>query len=109
MAELNKTQAIKDLLKDNPNLMPLEISTILKEKGIDVTKGFASVVKSNFNKKTRLAKTSPEASFSAKKKRIKSSTSKGFDISILLEVKKICDKYGKDEILDAISTLEKLS
>jgi hypothetical protein len=108
MAELNKTQAIKDLLSDNPNLMPLEISTILKEKGIDVTKGFASVVKSNFNKKNRLPKA--EASFSAKKKRIKSSSaSKGFDISILLEVKKICDKYGKDEILDAISTLEKLS
>jgi hypothetical protein len=107
MAELNKTQAIKDLLKDNPNLMPLEISTILKEKGIDVTKGFASVVKSNFNKKNRSTKA--EVSFSAKKKRIKSSSSKGFDISILLEVKKICDKYGKDEILDAISTLEKLS
>jgi hypothetical protein len=105
MTEVNKTQAIRDLLKDNPNLMPLEISTILKEKGVEVTKGFASVVKSNLKKKA--SKVSLKSSFSAKKKR--PASSKSFDISILLEVKNICDKYGKKQVLEAIATLEKLS
>jgi ribosome-associated translation inhibitor RaiA len=85
--------------------MPLEISSILKEKGIEVTKGFASVVKSNFNKKF---KSDSKVSFSAKKKRIKPNSSK-FDVSILIDVKNICDKYGKSDVLEAISVLEKLS
>lgn len=108
MAEVNKTQAIRDLLKENPNLMPLEISNILKEKGVDVTRGFASVVKSNYNKKNKVSSDTP--SFSAKKKRLKTPQSSDLDISsLLLDVKKICDKYGKDAVQSAIVALAQFS
>jgi hypothetical protein len=105
MSEVNKTQAIRELLKDNPKLMPLEITNLLKEKGVEVTRGFASVVKSNYNKKP---KTNDTPSFSAKKKRIQSKSNQ-LDVSILLDVKKICDKYGKEAVADAISVLSQLS
>ena len=106
MAEsVNKTQAIKDLLKDNPKLMPLEITNLLKDKGIEVTRAFASVVKSNFNKTPKT-----EASFSAKKKSVRATkVAGGLDIDLLLDVKKICDKHGKDAIVQAIAALSKLS
>lgn len=102
---VNKTQAIKDLLKENPKLMPLEISNLLKDKGIEVTRAFASVVKSNFNKKS-----GKETVFTAKKKSVRAAKTTGsLDIDLLLDVKKICDKYGKDTVIGAITALSKLS
>lgn len=103
----NKSQAIRDLLKENPKLMPLEISNILKERGIEVTRGYASVVKSNLK--------NPPASkkvFTAKKKRISSSKAPakvGLDIGLLVDVKKICDKYGTETVQGAIEALSHLS
>jgi len=105
MSEVNKTQAIRELLKDNPKLMPLEITSILKEKGVEVTRGFASVVKSNYNKKPK----ADSPSFSAKKKRVQSTKVATVDMALLLDVKKICDKYGKDAVAGAIDTLMQLS
>lgn len=104
MSEVNKTQSIRELLKDNPKLMPLEITNLLKEKGVEVTRGFASVVKSNYNKKPK----SDTPSFSAKKKRVQTPKA-NLDISILLDVKKICDKHGKEAVVDAIGLLGQLS
>lgn len=102
----NKSQAIKDLLKENPKLMPLEISNILKERGIEVTRGYASVVKSNLKKPA----TSKKA-FTAKKKRITSNkpVKSGLDIGLLIDVKKICDKYGTESVQGAIEALSHLS
>lgn len=103
----NKSQAIRDLLKDNPKLMPLEISNILKERGIEVTRGYASVVKSNLKKPVS---SDSKKAFSAKKKRMSSKTStNGLDIGLLIDVKKMCDKYGIDAIKGAIEALTHLS
>lgn len=107
MSEVNKTQAIRELLKDNPKLMPLEITNLLKEKGVEVTRGFASVVKSNYNKKT--VKSSDSPSFSAKKKRVQSKTNNSLDVAVLLDVKKICDKYGRETVSSAITFLDQIS
>lgn len=104
-SDSNKSQAIRDLLKENPKLMPLEISNILKERGIEVTRGYASVVKSNL-KKPPMAK----KSFAAKKKRISPKpAANGLDIGLLIDVKKICDKYGSDAVHGAIEALSHLS
>lgn len=103
---VNKSQAVRDLLKENPKLMPLEISNILKERGIEVTRGYASVVKSNLKNPA-----SKKIAFTAKKKRVSSSKSpsNGLNIGLLVDVKKICDKYGIEAIQGAISALSQLS
>jgi hypothetical protein len=87
--------------------MPLEITNLLKEKGVEVTRGFASVVKSNYNKKTTKSSESP--SFSAKKKRVQTKTGNSLDVSVLLDVKKICDKHGREAVSSAITFLDQLS
>jgi len=105
-SDSNKSQAIRDLLKENPKLMPLEISNILKDRGIEVTRGYASVVKSNLKKPAGNKKV-----FTAKKKRMSNaSTSTGsLNIGLLVEVKKMCDKYGFETVQNAISALSHLS
>lgn len=100
----NKSLAIRELLKQNPKLMPLEISNILKERGIEVTRGYASVVKSNLKKPVG------DRKFVAKKKRITTKpVSGGLDIGLLIDVKKVCDKYGIEAIQGAIEALSHLS
>lgn len=105
-SDSNKSQAIRDLLKENPKLMPLEISNILKERGIEVTRGYASVVKSNLKNPASTKKV-----FTAKKKRISTPkpSSNGLNIGLLIDVKKMCDKYGTETVQGAIEALSRLS
>lgn len=42
----NKTAAIKDYIASNPNAGPRDVSTALKEKGLDVTPQYVSTIKS---------------------------------------------------------------
>lgn len=50
---VNKSQAIRDLMKAFPNKTPAEISAELTEKGIKVTPQFVSTIKANLKKKNK--------------------------------------------------------
>ena len=51
--EINKSQAIRDALRANPDKSPSEIAELLKAKGIDVTGPYVSTVKANMRKTRR--------------------------------------------------------
>jgi len=52
--EINKSQAIREALKANPDKSPSEIAELLKGKGVDVNGPYVSTVKTNM-RKTRQA------------------------------------------------------
>jgi hypothetical protein len=49
-AGVNKSAAVREILAKNPNAKPSEISAQLKDKGIQISPTFASVVKSNYRR-----------------------------------------------------------
>ena len=51
--EINKSQAIRDALRENPDKSPSEIADLLKAKGIDVNGPYVSTVKTNMRKTRR--------------------------------------------------------
>jgi hypothetical protein len=51
--EINKSQAIREALKANPDKSPSEIAELLKAKGIDVNGPYVSTVKTNMRKTRR--------------------------------------------------------
>ena len=52
--EINKSQAIRDALRTNPDNSPSEIAEMLKAKGIEVNGQYVSTIKTNM-RKTRQA------------------------------------------------------
>lgn len=64
---VNKSQAIKDLLKDNPGFSPKQVADELTAKGIDVSPAYVSTIKFNMKptkakSRRRKAAATPEAS-----------------------------------------------
>src|SRR5258708_40117346 len=51
--EINKSQAIREALKANPDKPPSEIAELLKAKGIDVNGPYVSTIKTNMRKTRR--------------------------------------------------------
>lgn len=50
---MNKTQAIKDALKSSPSATPTELAAALSKKGVKVTPGRISTVKSTLKAKRK--------------------------------------------------------
>ena len=55
-SDVNKSQAVRDLLTENPNLSFQETSGILAEKGINLTKGLFYLVRGGMKSKKRKTK-----------------------------------------------------
>jgi hypothetical protein len=55
-SELNKSQTLRDLLAENPNLSYPEASGTLAEKGINLTKGLFYLVRGGMKSKKRKTK-----------------------------------------------------
>jgi hypothetical protein len=51
--EINKSQAIREALKANPDKSPSEIAELLKAKGIEVNGPYVSTIKTNMRKTRR--------------------------------------------------------
>jgi hypothetical protein len=51
--EINKSQAIREALKANPDKSPSEIADLLKAKGVDVNGQYVSTIKTNMRKTRR--------------------------------------------------------
>lgn len=54
--EINKSQAIRDALRANPEKSPSEIAEVLKAKGIDVNGPYVSTIKTNMRKMRRVVR-----------------------------------------------------
>ncbi len=51
--DINKSQAIREALKANPDKSPSEIAELLKAKGVDVNGQYVSTIKTNMRKTRR--------------------------------------------------------
>ena len=51
--EINKSQAIREAVKSNPEKSPSEIAELLKAKGVDVNGQYVSTIKSKMRKTRR--------------------------------------------------------
>ena len=54
--KINKTQAVKDYLKEHPGATSSEIATALTKKGITITANYVSNIKSSLNKVSKTKK-----------------------------------------------------
>ncbi len=114
---VNKSQAIRDYLSEKPGATASEICPALKEKGIEVTPGLVSQVKSTIgDKKPKTRKTTKKKKTSAKKtsspKTSRSTGSKAAAISgsELMDAKKLADELGGiSRARQALDLLEQLS
>ncbi len=100
--KVNKSQAIRDAVKDNPKAGPTEIAQIVSKRGIKVTPTFVSTVKTMAKKRKRRAKrkAAPVA---------KPAVSDKVSLSTLVQAKKLADQMGGvEKAKDALAALAKL-
>ncbi len=92
-ARVNKTQAVKDYLKEYRKAGPTEIVAALQAQGIDVSTNYVSNIKSQMGlkkKRTKPTAAAPEAAAAA------APAAAGDEISLaaLVEAKKLIEKLG---------------
>jgi len=99
--EVNKSQAIRDALKQHPKAGPKEISEILSKQGIKVSAVFVSNVKSISKKKRGRRKKATAA--------VKPAVSDKVSISTLVQAKNLADQIGGvEKAKQMLDTLAKL-
>jgi len=123
--KVNKTQAVKDYLAENPDAATQDVVAAMKAKGITVGSNYVSTIKSNLKgggkakkkiaakkkvatKKKAVAKkkTAPKKKATPKKKAADDKIS----MSALLEAKKLAAKLGGiEQAKEAISALAQLT
>ena len=99
--EVNKSEAIRNYLSEQPKAGPKEITEVLGKSGIVVTPSFVSTIKTAVNKKK-----------GGRKKRSAGggrSTSDRFSMSMLVQAKKLADNMGGvEKAKDAVNALARL-
>ena len=70
-SKLNKTQVIEKALADSPDKGPKEISEALTAKGMDVSPGYVSTIKTNLKAKTGAPKSATKKKVAPKRKAAK--------------------------------------
>jgi hypothetical protein len=68
---VNKTQAIKKALTATPNKLPKQISEELTAKGIDVSPGYVSTIKTSMKAEAEASQTTPTKKAAPKRKSVK--------------------------------------
>ena len=94
--KVNKSQAIRDYKKANPNLKPARIAEALNEDGIEVSAQFVSTILSNSKKRKTIRKPGRPKGSVARKKSSASRQPSAEDVSFesLLKVKEIVIEMG---------------
>jgi hypothetical protein len=104
-AKVNKTAAVKEALKANPKISTRDISELLKTRGIEVTIGYVSAIKSKMKgkRKKKVATAAPAAE--AAPARPKDAVS----IALLQKAKKMVKDLGgvkaAKQAIDALAQL----
>lgn len=95
---VNKSQAIRDYLKDKPDAGPTEVCRELKKKGLTIAPALVSNVKAAMLGKKRGAK------------KVGGRRGDAVSLNALLEAREFVDKVGSvDQAVQILKTLEKLS
>jgi hypothetical protein len=98
---VNKSKAVRDYMDSNPQSMPKEISDALASKGIVVTPGYVSMIKSKHKNKSA-GKSRPG--------RPKKQASGDITVADLVEAKKLVEQLGGvDRAKDAIAAYAKIA
>ena len=100
--KVNKSQAVRDALKANPEVGPKETAETLTKQGIEVSAGFVSTIKTQAkNKRQTKKKAAPAA---------KPAVSDKVSISTLVQAKKMAEQLGGVEkakaALEALAKLQ---
>lgn len=106
----SRSQAIRDYLAENPTATPKTIVAGLKDKGIEVTEGLASVIKYGGKKKKKTARGRGRSKKAAPAP-ARGTRGRGTELSAedLLELKRVVDQLGGiDRARKALETLEQL-
>ena len=102
-SDVNKTQEVKTYMAKNRKATPKEVAVALTAKGIDVTAGYVSTIKSGMKKSKSKKSSQP------KKATKKQAPSDKVSISDLVQAKKLVENLGGIEktkqLLDALSKL----
>ena len=100
---VNKSQVIRGMLHQHPNASPLAISEALGKRGVKVTPGFVSTIKSQSGAKKKRRRV---------KKRVGRAARPAGDtvsVSALVQAKRLADQLGGvEKAQDALSALSKL-
>lgn len=115
---VNKSQMIRDYMKENPQAKPLEVATAMQEQGFQVTAQFVSTVKSNAKKSTKTGRRGRPAG-STKKPAAKATggakaatkvKSSEVTLDSLLNAKKLVQEMGGiEQARSALTVLEQLT
>ncbi|WP_166821879.1 hypothetical protein [Thalassoroseus pseudoceratinae] len=110
---VNKSQAIRDYLSEKPGATASEIVPALEEKGISVTPGLVSQVKSTIGGSKPTRKTTKKKKGGAKKtsapKATRSTSKSSLSATELMNAKKFADELGGIErTRQALDMLEQL-
>ena len=99
----NKSQAIRDLLKDQPRTKTSDVIAKLAGAGVEVSSQLVSNVRARMKGKRRKAKTKDRAEVAAKKPQT------SFSLESLLEARKFIDSIGSlDKARATLDALGKL-
>jgi hypothetical protein len=108
--EINKSQAIREALKANPDKSPSEIAELLKVKGVDVNGQYVSTIKTNMRKTRRAVRKMRRGIRRAGRRSSLvggNATANGLQVmSAALELMKIAG--GLDQAKAALSTVEEI-
>src|SRR5258708_32138203 len=93
--EVNKSQAIRELLKEQPKINGAEAVAALAAKGVDIKVGLFYLVKGNaLGRKTRRKKREAKAVDVVETKSTKTPTSHGDAVATILKVKMFAKEIG---------------
>lgn len=93
---VNKSQAIRDLLTENPKITPREIIENLAQKGIEVKPSLIYIVKGKLQEKKRRARRDEKAVSRA------SAGGKNDAVATIMKVRKLAEEVGGMRSLRAI-------
>jgi hypothetical protein len=111
---VNKSKAIREYYEANPRAKPMEVSEALKKKGITVSPGFVSTIRSTSkSKKGKKKSTRARASKVTPRSRPAAGATSKADVSIesLVKLKSVVSELGGIDktrnVLDGLETLMK--
>jgi|GEM_PF-3438104 len=108
--EINKSQAIRDALRDNRGKTPIEISELLKAQGVDVNAQYVSTIKSNMrNTSKAVRKVRRGIQRAGRKSKLSGTTQFGDGLQIInaaVELLKLAG--GMDQAKAALATVEEI-
>ena len=106
--KVNKTQAVKDFLAENPDAATNDVVAAMKAKGIVVSANYVSTIKSSVKGKGKGKKKVAAKKKGAPKKQ--EATDDKILLSALKEAKKLAERLGGiEEAKQAISALAQLT